>query len=152
MWYTYILRSQKDGKTYIGSTNDLKRRFKEHNDGLVRSTIHRTPFSLEAYVAVKTEERARALEKYSNVNANDSHKGTSKNSHLARCGRFLKAQKEFLNGGVSSGYAERRTFFLEPKRTATRRETDSYGFRRCRKHSHSPLGGCSWYLLLAVSP
>ena len=24
--------------------------------------------------------------------------GTSKNSHVARCGRFLKAQKEFLNG------------------------------------------------------
>ncbi len=34
-------------------------------------------------------------------------------------GRFLKAQKEFLNGGVSNGYAERRTFFHEPKRTAT---------------------------------
>ena len=59
-------------------------------------------------------------------------KGTSKNSHMVRCGRFLKAQKEFLNGGVSSGYAERGTFFLEPKRSATRRATDSYGFQRCR--------------------
>jgi hypothetical protein len=39
---------------------------------------------------------------------------------MARCGRFLKAQKEFLNGGVSSRYAERGTFFLEPKRSATK--------------------------------
>ena len=40
-------------------------------------------------------------------------------------GRFLKAQKEFLNVGVSSRYAERGTFFLEPKRSATQRATDS---------------------------
>jgi hypothetical protein len=42
-------------------------------------------------------------------------KGTSKNSHVARCGRFLKAQKEFLNVGVSKRYAERGTFFLSQK-------------------------------------
>jgi predicted GIY-YIG superfamily endonuclease len=72
VWYVYILRSHQDGRTYIGSTNDLKRRFKEHNDGLVTATKHRIPFILEAYVAVKTEEKARALEKYFKVGSGNA--------------------------------------------------------------------------------
>ena len=31
--YTYILQSLKNNKYYIGSTNDLERRIKEHNNG-----------------------------------------------------------------------------------------------------------------------
>jgi hypothetical protein len=42
-------------------------------------------------------------------------KGTSKNSHLARCGRFLKAQKEFLNEGVSSDTPREEHYFLSQK-------------------------------------
>jgi len=38
MHYVYILISKKDGKFYTGSTNDLKRRFDEHNGGKVEST------------------------------------------------------------------------------------------------------------------
>ena len=72
MWYTYILRSQKDGRLYIGSTNNLKRRFKEHNGGLVPSTRHRTPFILEAYVATTTEEKARSLEKYFKIGSGNA--------------------------------------------------------------------------------
>jgi hypothetical protein len=79
-------------------------------------------------------------------------KGTSKNSHVARCGRFLKAQKEFLNVGVSGRYAERRTFFLEPKRSATRRATDSYGFQRRRKTAYIPPSGMLAIFLLAAYP
>ena len=71
---------------------------------------------------------------------------------MVRCGRFLKAQKEFLNGGVSSGYAERGTFFLEPKRSATRRATDSYGFQRCRKTAYIPHSGMLAIFLLAAYP
>jgi len=33
MFYVYILKSEKDGKLYIGYTNDLKRRLEEHNSG-----------------------------------------------------------------------------------------------------------------------
>ncbi len=33
MWYVYILTSERDGKLYVGSTNDLKRRLKEHEQG-----------------------------------------------------------------------------------------------------------------------
>jgi predicted GIY-YIG superfamily endonuclease len=64
MWYVYVLLSRRDGKLYVGSTNDLKRRLKEHHDGLCKSTTHRRPFELEAYVAVREERTARNLESY----------------------------------------------------------------------------------------
>lgn len=64
MYYVYFIKSQIKDFLYIGSTNDLKRRLVEHNDGLVQSTKHYKPFELEGYVAVKTESHARELEKY----------------------------------------------------------------------------------------
>ncbi len=62
MWYVYILRSGKDHKLYVGSTNDLKRRLGEHEQGRCESTRPRRPLELEAYVAVKNEHIARGLE------------------------------------------------------------------------------------------
>lgn len=64
MWYVYVLRSQKDGKLYTGSTNDLKRRFKEHNGGKVESTKQRKPFELVYYEAGLNEHKARTREQY----------------------------------------------------------------------------------------
>ena len=72
MFFVYILKSKKDKKLYIGYTNDLRKRLKEHNLGLVRSTKSRKPFHLvycEAYTskqdAVQREHnlklRAKAL-------------------------------------------------------------------------------------------
>ncbi|MCX6731605.1 MAG: GIY-YIG nuclease family protein [Candidatus Parcubacteria bacterium] len=46
MFYVYLLRSRKDKKTYVGYSEDIKKRFKEHNDGLVEATKNRRPFSL----------------------------------------------------------------------------------------------------------
>jgi putative endonuclease len=63
MWYVYILK-MTDGEYYIGSTNDLKRRMEEHAAGREISTKWRLPVTLEAYIAVKSEETARHLEKY----------------------------------------------------------------------------------------
>src|SRR2546422_6662213 len=64
MWYVYILRSTTDGKLYVGSTDDLRRRLGEHEAGQCKSTAYRRPLDLEAYVAVKAEAVARALERY----------------------------------------------------------------------------------------
>jgi putative endonuclease len=65
MWYVYIIRSTiKNDFIYIGSTNDLKRRFTEYNKGHSKATKPYSPFELEAYIAVKTEKKARNLEKY----------------------------------------------------------------------------------------
>ena len=62
MFYLYILKSKKDEKLYIGSTNDLKRRFMEHNNGVVPSTKSRIPFLLKYYEAYHSEKDARRRE------------------------------------------------------------------------------------------
>lgn len=51
MWYTYILRSKKDKRWYTGCTNDLRKRFREHNENLVTSTRGCGPFELIYYEA-----------------------------------------------------------------------------------------------------
>jgi putative endonuclease len=38
MFYVYILRSSKDGKRYVGMTENLERRMNEHESGRVKST------------------------------------------------------------------------------------------------------------------
>jgi len=62
MFYVYVLRSEKDGQMYIGSTNDLQRRLVQHNRGEVFSTKSRLPFELVYYEAYKSEQDARKRE------------------------------------------------------------------------------------------
>ena len=62
MYYLYVLKSKADGKLYTGSTNDLRRRLSEHNEGKVTSTKHRRPFSLRYYEAYANEKDARQRE------------------------------------------------------------------------------------------
>ncbi len=64
MWFVYILKSKNSEFFYIGSTNDLSRRLQEHNDLKSKSTKPHAPFEIQAYVAVKTEKKARELEQY----------------------------------------------------------------------------------------
>ena len=64
MWYAYILESETDGKHYIGSTNDLKRRLCEHEEGRVDATLPRRPLRLVSYIGVETEAQARSREKF----------------------------------------------------------------------------------------
>lgn len=62
MYYVYILKSLKDNQLYIGSTNNLRRRFKQHNEGKVFSTKQRRPFEIIYYEAYKAEYDARKRE------------------------------------------------------------------------------------------
>ncbi len=64
MWYVYILKSMKEGWYYVGSTNDLERRWREHTEGKCEPTRHRRPLQMEAYIAVQQEATARSLEIY----------------------------------------------------------------------------------------
>lgn len=45
-YFVYIIKSKKDGKNYIGSTSDVKKRLEWHNVGKNTSTRHRIPFAL----------------------------------------------------------------------------------------------------------
>jgi len=49
MFYVYLLKSLKDNELYLGSTNDLVRRLKEHNSKKVDSTSRRAPLKLIYY-------------------------------------------------------------------------------------------------------
>ncbi len=63
MWYVYFLKLKNDD-VYVGSTNDLKRRFASHLAGQVLSTKPFLPAKLKSYVAVENETLARELERY----------------------------------------------------------------------------------------
>ena len=63
MFYTYVLKSKKDNNLYIGFTSDLKKRFIEHNKGLVLSTKNRCPLEIVYYEACWNKEKAIKREK-----------------------------------------------------------------------------------------
>jgi putative endonuclease len=60
--YTYVLLCA-DGKLYVGSTIDLKRRLLEHRDGNVPATSYRLPVELVYYEASRSQAQARLREK-----------------------------------------------------------------------------------------
>ena len=70
MHWVYILQSVKDQRYYIGCTNDLDRRIKEHNFGQTKSTRHRRPF-----VLVYKEESLNRITAYHRELEIKSYKG-----------------------------------------------------------------------------
>lgn len=66
--YVYLLKSKKTPYIYIGCTNNLKKRLKEHKEGSVYSTNKILPVELIYYEAYRTKEcaykREHALKKY----------------------------------------------------------------------------------------
>jgi len=62
-YYTYVLRSQKDRKLYIGWTDNLIKRMEKHNKGQVEATKHRVPFKLVYYEACFSQANAIRREK-----------------------------------------------------------------------------------------
>ena len=63
-YYVYILKSQKDGKLYIGKTIDLRRRIEKHNAGDVIATKHRRPLELIYYEAYTNKVQWSIQEKF----------------------------------------------------------------------------------------
>ena len=64
MYYIYILKSTKDGKLYVGYSNNVKRRFAKHNAGKIKVTRNRRPFKLIYYEAYLNQQDATEREKY----------------------------------------------------------------------------------------
>ena len=82
-YYVYILQSTKDKRWYTGFTVDLRKRFKEHNEGKYTSwTKGRGPFELIYYEACKNKQDARSRETY-------LKSGTGKRYLQNRLKRFL---------------------------------------------------------------
>lgn len=60
----YILISEKDNRTYVGSTDNFEKRLKQHNSGKVISTKHRFPFKVLFIEEFETLKEARKREIY----------------------------------------------------------------------------------------
>lgn len=63
MYYVYLLKL-KNGYIYTGSTPDLKRRLKEHNNGESEATKNFRPLKLVWYCAFENRLDARRFENY----------------------------------------------------------------------------------------
>lgn len=61
MFYTYVLKSLKDSKYYIGHTNNIENRLKRHNSGQVKSTRNRVP--MQVIWSQKFDTRAKSVNK-----------------------------------------------------------------------------------------
>ena len=64
MYYVYILRSKSRNQFYTGCTNDLKRRFLEHQSNRSLSTKNRGPWELVYYEASLSKTDALIREIY----------------------------------------------------------------------------------------
>ena len=64
MFYTYVLKSKKDGKMYTGYTSDLKKRVREHNNNESVYTKGKGPFRIIYYEACIEQIDAKSREKY----------------------------------------------------------------------------------------
>lgn len=64
MFYTYILKSEKDKQFYTGYTDDLQKRIKEHGNEQVVSTKNRLPIKFVYYEACLDQQDATHREKY----------------------------------------------------------------------------------------
>ena len=65
MYYVYCLTPvAKSAARYIGFTEDLKQRIRDHNDGCNPSTAPLKPWRLKGYVAFDDKYMALAFERY----------------------------------------------------------------------------------------
>ena len=63
MFYVYVIRSEKDGRFYVGMCMDLARRIREHNAGKTFSTKGYCPWKLFFAEEFPTRAAAREREK-----------------------------------------------------------------------------------------
>ena len=64
MFYTYILISKTDKKTYTGHTANVTKRFNEHNEGFVRSSKKYSPYEILKVEEFSTLQEAKTRELY----------------------------------------------------------------------------------------
>jgi putative endonuclease len=63
-YFAYVLRSEKTGRRYVGSSEDLDDRFARHNAGHSKATKHGVPWLLIHSESVATRSEAVLRERY----------------------------------------------------------------------------------------
>jgi len=64
MYYVYAIKSLNKKYIYVGLTDNVNRRFNQHNNGLERTTRSYRPFKLIHIEKFETRPGARQKEKY----------------------------------------------------------------------------------------
>ncbi len=64
MHFTFVLKSLKDKKLYIGLTNNLERRLKQHQNELCEATKNRIPFEIVYFEKFESRAEAYMREKF----------------------------------------------------------------------------------------
>jgi len=64
MFFVYVIRSEKDGRFYVGLTSDVEQRVIQHNKGMTFSTKGFRPWKLfffEEFESEKKREKERFI-------------------------------------------------------------------------------------------
>jgi len=64
MYFVYAIKSEVDGRIYVGFSQDLEKRLKEHNSGKTKSTKGFRPWKIIFSEICQTRIEARKREKY----------------------------------------------------------------------------------------
>ena len=70
MYYVYLIRSEKNGWVYTGTTGNLRRRFAEHNSGKSKYTKNNRSYKLIYYEAYASGKDAKRREKALKLRSN----------------------------------------------------------------------------------
>jgi putative endonuclease len=63
MYFVYLIESLKDGRYYIGQTNNLEERLKYHNNNRCKYTKMKGPWILKGYRSFSTRAEAMKEER-----------------------------------------------------------------------------------------
>ncbi len=73
MYYSYVLRSLKNGILYKGSSSDLSKRLNAHNGGELKYTSKHLPWELMIYEEFATRSEAIKREKWYKTDVGRDH-------------------------------------------------------------------------------
>ena len=63
-YFVYVIKSEIDGRIYVGFSENVQKRIKEHNSGKTKSTKGYRPWQLFFTLECESRKEAREKEKY----------------------------------------------------------------------------------------
>jgi len=69
MFFSYVIRSEKDGSLYKGHCENIEKRLIQHNSGMTRSIKNKVPFAVVFFETFNSREEAASREKYYKTSA-----------------------------------------------------------------------------------
>jgi putative endonuclease len=93
MFYCYVLRSEKTGRRYVGSCENLADRIRRHNAGESKATKHGLPWPLIQSEAFATRTEAAQRERYYKLAGAEKSSTSYGRAVAAATGRGFKSHQ-----------------------------------------------------------